>query len=209
MPGAGVSGLALAEIGAGLVLAWAGVENVPVSTVLRSVATGKLPPKGPSGQYATSPGTGGGGSGQDISAAPLTAGQQAQATRLAATGTDSANRALGRLLAATYGWGSGADWQALDYGWGTLESGWRNTVYSGGQVGGSYQPGVAYGIPQALGHGPGGAPYPAGNAGNPPGAGGSSSAVAQIRWGLAYIRSAYGHPAAVPGWTGGTGYQGY
>ena len=118
------------------------------------------------------------------------------------SGTEAANRVLGQFMAAGYGWATGTNWQALDHGWGTLESGWNNQVYNGGQTGGPYQPGRAYGIPQANGHGPGGAPYPAGNAGNPPGAGGSSSAASQIAWGLAYIRGTYGSPRITADLTG-------
>lgn len=57
MPGRGISGLAVAEIGAGLVLAWSGIENVPVSQTLKSLVTGKLPAPGP----GTAPSAGAGG----------------------------------------------------------------------------------------------------------------------------------------------------
>lgn len=193
-----LSGLAVAEITAGLVFAWSGVENVPVVTVLRALATGHLPAKGPSGQYVAS--TGG---------ATSTGAPAPKPPLKDLSGTETANRTLGQFLAATYGWGIGKDWQALDYGWGQLESGWNNQVYNGGTVGGAYEPDKAYGIPQALGHGPGGAPFPAGNAGNPPGAGGSSSPTAQILWGLSYIKGEYGRPSNVPGWLGQGGYEGY
>jgi cell wall-associated NlpC family hydrolase len=53
MANAGVSGLAVAEIAAGLVLAWSGIENVPIQTVIKSFVSGKLPTPGPAVSYAT------------------------------------------------------------------------------------------------------------------------------------------------------------
>lgn len=93
----------------------------------------------------------------------------------------AANQATARLLAAPYGWSTGQQWADLVSLW-NRESGWSNTaenVSSG-----------AYGIAQALGHGPTNQ-YPAGPA-NPP----TSSAAAQISWGLQYIRQRYGSPSA-------------
>jgi hypothetical protein len=195
---AALSGLALAEMVAGVILAWSGIENATLVQTIRSLAQGQKPAPGPPGNL----------SGEAATAAYTEPGT-VYSTGPAGGGTDTQNRALGRFMAASYGWATGTNWQALDYGWGTLESGWNNQIYSGGQVGGPYQPNVAYGIPQALGHGPDGAPYPAGNTGNPPGAGGSSSAVSQIAWGLAYIKQEYGSPSKVPGWLGQGGYSGY
>jgi hypothetical protein len=62
------------------------------------------------------------------------------------------------------------------------ESGWSNTAENPSSG--------AYGIAQALGHGPTNQ-YPAGPA-NPP----VSSASAQIAWGLSYIKQTYGSPSA-------------
>jgi resuscitation-promoting factor RpfB len=89
----------------------------------------------------------------------------------------SGNVALGQQLAAAHGW-TGQQWACLDDLW-QRESGWSNTAEN---------PSDAYGIAQALGHGPTNQ-YPAGPA-NPP----TSSAGAQIRWGLGYIRATYGTP---------------
>jgi resuscitation-promoting factor RpfB len=91
------------------------------------------------------------------------------------------NVALGQQLAAADGWGSGAQWNCLYDLW-QRESGWSNTA-DNAQSG-------AYGIAQALGHGPSNQ-YPAGPA-NPP----VSNPGAQIRWGLGYIRGRYGSPCA-------------
>ena len=87
------------------------------------------------------------------------------------------NVALGERMAAAYGW-TGAQWACLDDLW-TRESGWSNTAENASD---------AYGIAQALGHGPTNQ-YPSGPA-NPP----TSSASAQIAWGLGYIRATYGDP---------------
>lgn len=203
---AGISGLAVAEIAAGLVFAWAGIENVPVSVVVRSLATGHLPAKGQPGNYVA---------GQAAADLPQPLQGEVTTGKLPAGGTDAANQALGRLLAATYGWGAGVNWTALDYGWGTLESGWNQLATNPGSG--------AFGIAQALGHGISGTAgqvdgrevneygpltgmsfpnslYIGANSGNP---------ADQIRWGLQYIKDSYGQPSAIPGWTGGGNYGGY
>jgi hypothetical protein len=105
-------------------------------------------------------------------------GAQVAAAPSSATG----NVALGQQLAAAHGW-TGQQWSCLDALW-QRESGWSNTAEN---------PSDAYGIAQALGHGPTNQ-YPAGPA-NPP----TSSARAQIRWGLGYIASTYGTPCAAWG----------
>ncbi|MHB1875830.1 MAG: hypothetical protein ACYCPF_13365 [Streptosporangiaceae bacterium] len=203
---AAISGLAVSEIAAGLILAWAGTENVPVTTVVRSVFSGHLPAKGPPGHYVTPAGS---GTGPGAGSGPL--GQEVTTRNLPSGGTPAANAALGRVLAAAYGWATGQDWTALNYGWGTLESGWNQYADNPGSG--------AFGIAQALGHGgpadqgtysdaygPIGSMtfptslYVGANSGNP---------ADQIRWGLEYIREQYGSPAAVPGWLGQPGYQGY
>lgn len=87
--------------------------------------------------------------------------------------------ALGRQLAAAHGWGHGRQWRCLDALW-TRESGWSATAQNPRSG--------AYGIAQALGHGPTNQ-YPAGPA-NPP----VSDPATQIRWGLGYIASVYATP---------------
>lgn len=95
------------------------------------------------------------------------------------------NVQLGKQIAAKYGWNSGRQWMALDMLF-TRESGWSNTAKNANSG--------AYGIAQALGHGPTNQ-YPAGafKAANPAPEGTSDPAT-QIRWGLEYIRNRYGTP---------------
>jgi hypothetical protein len=101
----------------------------------------------------------------------------------------SANVATGKLLAAKYGWSTGAQWNALYALW-ERESGWDNTIWNGGSHDDYLPAGSsgAYGIAQSLPY----SKYP--QAGWPPGYGGSASASAQISWGLEYIKDTYGTP---------------
>ena len=93
--------------------------------------------------------------------------------------------ALGRQMAAQAGW-TGSEWNCLDWLW-TRESGW-NRLAENPKSG-------AYGIAQALGHGPTNQ-YPAGPA-NPP----TSDARTQIRWGLGYIANTpYGTHTPCQAW---------
>ena len=88
------------------------------------------------------------------------------------------NRALGRQMAAGYGW-DGPEWTALETLW-TNESGWNNRADNPSSH--------AYGIPQAwtLTKMP--------KAAWPESEGGTSDARTQIAWGLDYIRGRYGSP---------------
>lgn len=101
--------------------------------------------------------------------------------------SSSANRALGQKMAARMGWtAQNGQWQALDYLWGTGESGWRNTARNSSTG--------AYGIAQALGHGPSNQ-YPGGKYMKAnPAPFGTSDAGLQISWGLWYIKTVYGNP---------------
>jgi hypothetical protein len=81
---------------------------------------------------------------------------------------------LGRAMAAQMGW-AGTQWDALYQLW-QRESGWNRLARNPSSG--------AYGIPQAL---PGSKMGPAAN---PP----TSSAAAQIAWGLRYIAQVYGSP---------------
>jgi len=84
-----------------------------------------------------------------------------------------ANVALGRLMAAAYGW-TGGQFVDLNKLW-TQESGWNNHARNPSSG--------AYGIPQGLPPGKMGAAAAGGNA------------HAQIAWGLRYIKDRYGSPA--------------
>jgi hypothetical protein len=121
-----------------------------------------------------------------------------QAVASGVTSSNTANVNTGKLLAATYGWQPGSvDWPYLETGW-QEESGWSNIAQNGASG--------AYGIPQAY-------PYTKmPQAAWPPSAGGRADPTTQIQWGLSYIKSRYGSPSKVPGWSpnGPTpGYQGY
>lgn len=86
----------------------------------------------------------------------------------------SVNRDQGRLIAARYGWSTGAQWDALDKIF-TRESGWNNTAENASG---------AYGIAQALPA----TKYPV--MGRKP----ISNPAAQIMWGCDYIKERYGDP---------------
>src|SRR5258707_518434 len=145
------------SIAVGSILLWSAINNKKALTTTRNVVAGKKPIPAPeTGTVSTilppEPGAG--------SSAPT------------APVSKSKNVALGKLLAAPYGWSTGSNWNSLYALW-ERESGWSNTAEN--------QQSGAYGIAQALGHGPTNQ-YPAGPA-NPP----ISSATAQILWGLNYI----------------------
>lgn len=88
--------------------------------------------------------------------------------------SEHGNRALGKRLAASRGWGHGQQWNCLERLW-TEESGWR--------VHADNPNSSAYGIPQAL-------------PGSKMGAGWQNNATVQIRWGLKYIKGRYGNPCS-------------
>lgn len=181
------SGVALGAIATGGVLVYAGIKGYSIPQTVQDLIQGKNPLRQTQSNPITATATEGAQPGGD-SGAGLTTGSGSPGG-----GTDTENQALGRFMAAAYGWGTGAQWDALN-SVAMDESGWNNQIYNGGTVGGPYQPNKAYGIAQALGHGPDGAPYPAGSDANPPGAGGTSSATAQIAWMLAYIKDTYTNP---------------
>ena len=91
------------------------------------------------------------------------------------------NQGTGKLLAASFGWNTGTQWDDLVKLW-DQESGWNNTAEN--------PTSHAYGIPQAL-------PYTKmPQQAWPPSAGGKADPTAQITWGLAYIKQRYGSPSA-------------
>jgi hypothetical protein len=165
----GVSTPAVVMMGAGGLFLWSGLKGAKISTAARSLLQGQQP----AGTNAN-PISGAGFAGQFASGSPA-AGGGAPAAPASITG----NVATGKFMATAYGWGSGAQWNALYALW-QKESGWSNTAQNASSG--------AYGIAQALGHGPTNQ-YPAGPA-NPP----TSSASAQIAWGLSYIKQTYGSP---------------
>jgi hypothetical protein len=101
----------------------------------------------------------------------------AAAATLAAANTPDGARAFASDLAASqYGWG-GDQFQCLDNLW-QKESGWSYTAYNASSG--------AAGIPQAL---PGSKMATAGDDWE-------TSAATQIKWGLGYIKGAYGTPCS-------------
>lgn len=163
---AGVNAVAAAATATGLVFIWTGLKGGSVLRTFQSLIQGQRPTAG-TPTYPVGTPTGGGSASADSSTPSSDA----------PGGTVAQNKAIGKQLAAAYGWSTGAEWDALEKLW-TRESGWNSKARNPSSG--------AYGIPQAL---------PAskmGTAANPP----TSSASAQIKWGLAYIRGRYGSPTA-------------
>jgi hypothetical protein len=156
----------LLAAGAGAIVLYAGVRGYKWTTVLRDVLSGKQVTSHPEElAIETSPAAfASGGSGSVSTAGPLPLG-----------GTSIKNLAIGRAMAAVYGW-TGSEWDSLKQLW-TGESNWDNHAKNPSSG--------AYGIPQAL---PGSKMGPLAN---PP----ISSAGAQIAWGLKYIKQMYGSPS--------------
>lgn len=156
---AGVVALA----GVGGIFLWSGFHGASVTGSLRDLLSGQQP--------------------SGSNSAPLSA-QSGSASTTGPSGDTSAhsasaatNQALGKLLAAPYGWSTGTQWADLVSLW-NQESGWSNTATN--------PTSGAYGIPQAL------PPTKMPVSAQAP----TSSASAQIQWGLSYIKSTYGSPSA-------------
>ena len=149
---------ALIAGGTGIVLVWSAIENASVLTTLRSLVKGTAPAAGPA----------------EVTAAPAAAPGTVTGTgAVPAGGSDTANQALGRVMAAAYGWSTGAEWTALN-NIVEAESGWNDTIKNPSSD--------ASGIAQDIsGFGPG---YESGNA------------AQQIAWLLSYIKTRYGDPIA-------------
>jgi hypothetical protein len=172
-----VNGTAVAEVVAGAVLFWSGFKGQTLKTTLTDLLKGQAPAS--SGEAPPTIGV------SDSSSASSSGAAGGNASAPAAPASVSGNVAMGKLMAAAYGW-TGAEWNALYDLW-ERESGWSNTAENSSSG--------AYGIAQALGHGPTNQ-YPASYmSANPPPAG-SSSAQSQIAWGLSYIKETYGDPIA-------------
>jgi hypothetical protein len=97
-------------------------------------------------------------------------------------GTPARNRALGKALAAPYGWATGREWTALDRRF-SLESGWNHRAVNASSG--------AAGIPQRL---PSAHPF----RNEAERRRWMASPSMQIAWGLRYIRDRYGKPSNVP-----------
>jgi hypothetical protein len=181
-----VNGIALGAGVAGSVFLYSALMNKSILSTTKSIIQGKQPTPGPQQQQQGSSG----GPGSQIGVNLVT-------STLGVSGSNTGNQALGQLMAAAYGWGTGANWAFLRTGW-REESGWR--VDAANVPSDPYN--HAYGIPQAN---PGTKMASAG-------ADWQTSAATQIKWGLAYIKATYGAPVNVPGWSANgpvAGYQGY
>lgn len=148
-------------MGAGGLFLWSSFHGASITGSLRDLLSGTQPP-GTNVSPLASAGTSAAGSSGTVT--PTGSG-------------NAANQALGKMLAAPFGWSAGSEWTALVNLW-NQESGWNNHAQNPSSG--------AYGIPQAL------PPSKMGAAANPP----ISSASAQITWGLGYIKSTYGDPIA-------------
>lgn len=183
-----VNGVALTAGLVGASFLWSALNNKSLLAPVKSVIKGQSPSPGPVSSVAAS-GT--------IASAGIPGVTQGIPAGVAAGGSPSVNKVLGKAMATAYGWGTGINWACLESGW-EEESGWNeHAAYDHSDP---YN--HAYGIPQA-------------NPGSKMATAGSDwkdSASTQIKWGLDYIKRTYGSPSQVPGWTANgpaAGYQGY
>lgn len=169
MAGQGVSTAAVLTAAGGALFLWSGIKGGSVTASLRSLlsASPQLsnananPITGtPAAALAGAPGGGGAPTG-DTSAHSQSA---------------ASNQAIGRMLAAKYGWGSGPEWDALVSLW-NGESGWSNTAQN--------PTSTAFGIAQFLDSTWAGTGF-----------GKTSDPTIQIEAGLLYIKARYGSPSA-------------
>lgn len=191
------SGTGLAAMAAGAVLVYGGITGKSPLAALYLIVRGK-PPTGATQVNPIINPNNPANSGQPNSSNPGTQGDQG-ASSGAPGGAPSANKAIGRMLAAAYGW-TGAEFDALDRLW-VRESGWQNDIAN--------RSSGAFGIAQALGHGTDSSAasgvhvrYPDGGSEvktvneYPSKAANAGNAGAQITWGLRYIKDRYGSPSA-------------
>jgi hypothetical protein len=178
-----VSPIALGAAAIGVLLLWSAINDRPLAYAAQQAIKGQSP------------------AGATAAAVPAVTAVAPSAelpggTYSAGGGTPAANKALGLVMAAAYGW-TGTEWSYLESGW-QEESGWNQ--YAANDPSDPYN--HAYGIPQA-------------NPGSKMASAGSnweSSPATQIKWGLGYIKDEYGSPSKVPGWTPNgpaAGYVGY
>jgi hypothetical protein len=179
---ADVDAAGIGALGAGIILAYAGIKGISVSAALASVirghSPGLLPDVNPiGGTPAAAP------SSANEAAAPIVAG--------GASGQQALQNA-----AAAYGWGTGAQWQALQ----AVEM-----AEAGFNASATNPCSGAFGMAQALGHGTSGTACPSTGVNQYSGYGLSASeaqqancgdATAQAVWMCQYIAATYGNPVA-------------
>jgi hypothetical protein len=165
-----ISGIAVAEVLTGFVLLWSGAKNATIKDTLTSFLKGTEPAANPTG--APTIGVGEPAAGSTAAGTSSTAAANAPAADL--TGTAAANEALGKVMAAAYGWATGTEWTDLN-NIVMAESGWRNTAQN--------PTSTAYGIFQFLDSTWASVGYSK-----------TSDPATQIAAGLKYIKTKYGDP---------------
>lgn len=163
-----INGFTVAYTAVGGVILWSGIKGETLSDTFKGLLSGQPPNQNQ--QQIGSPSIGVSNSSSSGTTVP-------PGNTGATGGNAAANQAIAKILAAPYGWSTGTEWADLVSLW-NQESGWSTTAEN---------PSGAYGIPQAL---------PATKMPASAQKSGGSSASAQISWGLAYIKSAYGDPIA-------------
>lgn len=176
-----VSGIAVASVGAGVLLLYTGIRGKDLLSEVQALAAGKSAGTAKPANQISGSASGGGGSGGGGGGGPV-------------PNTGSAQQAL-QQAAASRGWGSGAEWQALQ-SVEMAEAGF-NPRARNPQSG-------AFGLAQALGHGTANTAAPDGT--NEYGGFGLTDAQAraansgqpgpQAAWMCNYIAATYGDPAA-------------
>src|SRR5437016_4942846 len=114
----GVPGLPVAIIAAGGVLAWSGIYDKKLADVLGTLLKGSQPKGAPTGTPF------------NVSLTSDTSGSSGSVTPAGGNpsgGSAAANQAMGKMMATAYGWGSGAEWTALN-NLVMSESGWSATI---------------------------------------------------------------------------------
>lgn len=178
-----LSGIAVAEIGAGGLLVYSGIKGYTLADTFTSLVKGTAPSDTEKVSQQTY------GAAAPSSSSSVAATQSAAYT---ATGSKSAQQALNNAAAA-YGWNTGAEWTALA----NIEM--REAGFNPSATNPSSG---AYGLGQALGHGSGASTQ--GSVTNEYGGYGVSDAVAQAAnsgdagaqavWMCQYIAATYGDP---------------
>jgi hypothetical protein len=160
-----VNGVALAAVAAGAVFVYASAKGKSVLASVQAVVAGKSPSTAAAANPITAT--------VSTTAGAASSGAVTAAGGSPSGGSNTANAALGKLMAAAYGWATGAEWTALN-NIVMSESGWNDEAANPSSN--------ARGIAQNINGWS--ASYQAGNASQ------------QIAWLLAYIKSRYGDPVA-------------
>jgi resuscitation-promoting factor RpfB len=157
----GDKGIGITAIAGGTILIYGGLKGYSPLKAIQNVIQGKPGNTGQSTSLLSAPGGTNSSTNSSASSAPN------------APGNVTGNVALGKQMAAAYGWDSGSEWDSLYALW-NKESGWNERADN--------PKSGAYGIPQSL---PGSKMASAG-------ADWQTNPATQIKWGLGYIKSTYG-----------------